>query len=50
MNEFTPIQSLAGGVLIGLAAALLMVVHGRIAGLTGILSDLLPPARSGDRA
>jgi len=43
MTEFTPIQSLAGGALIGLAAVLLMAVHGRIAGVTGILAGLLPP-------
>ena len=41
MTEFTPLASLLGGVLIGLAAVLLMAVHGRIAGMTGILSGLL---------
>lgn len=44
MTEFTPYISLAGGVLIGLAATLLMALHGRIAGMTGILSGVLPPA------
>ena len=48
MTEFTPLQSLAGGALIGLAAVLLMAVHGRIAGITGILSGLLPPAPAPD--
>jgi uncharacterized membrane protein YedE/YeeE len=43
LTEFTPLQSLAGGLLIGLAAVLLMAVNGRIAGITGILSGLLPP-------
>ena len=43
MTTFTPLQSLAGGAMIGLAAVLLMVLHGRIAGITGILSGLLPP-------
>lgn len=42
MTEFTPWSSLAGGALIGLAAVLLMALHGRIAGLTGILSGVLP--------
>ena len=42
-TEFTPFASLIGGVMIGLAATLLMAVHGRIAGLTGILSGVLPP-------
>jgi len=42
-TQFTPLQSLLGGALIGLSAALLMVLHGRIAGITGVLSGLLPP-------
>lgn len=48
MTEFTPIQSFLGGSLIGLAAVLLMAVHGRIAGITGILGGLLPPAPAKD--
>ncbi len=40
-TEFTPIASLAGGVLIGLAAVLLMLFHGRIAGATGILTGVI---------
>jgi uncharacterized protein len=43
LTQFTPWQSLAGGMLIGLAATLLMLLHGRIAGVTGILGGLLPP-------
>lgn len=43
MTEFTPVASLFGGILIGLAAVLLMAFHGRIAGLTGILSGVIPP-------
>jgi uncharacterized membrane protein YedE/YeeE len=35
-TEFTPWLSLAGGVLIGLSAILLMMLNGRIAGMTGI--------------
>ncbi len=42
-TEFTPLTSLAGGLLIGLAAVLLMAANGRIAGISGILSRLLPP-------
>ncbi len=42
-TEFTPFQSLSGGMLIGLAATLLMLLHGRVAGVTGILAGLLPP-------
>jgi uncharacterized protein len=43
MTEFTPFQSLFGGVLIGLSAVLLMAFHGRVAGMTGILSGVIPP-------
>ena len=47
MTDFTPFQSLLGGALIGLSAVLLMAFHGRIAGITGILSGVIPPL-SGD--
>lgn len=47
MTDFTPLASFAGGMLIGLSAVLLMAFHGRIAGMTGILSGLLPPAAPG---
>lgn len=40
-TEFTPWTSLGGGALIGLAAVLLMGLHGRILGATGVLSGLL---------
>lgn len=43
MTTFTPWLALAGGTLIGLSAVLLMALHGRIAGMTGILSGLVPP-------
>lgn len=46
-NSFTPWSSLAGGMLIGLAAALLILFNGRIAGISGILGGLLRP-RQGD--
>ncbi len=42
-TTFTPWTSLAGGALIGLAAVLLMAASGRIAGISGIASRLLPP-------
>ncbi len=45
MTEFTPIASLAGGALIGLSAVLLMAFEGRIAGISGIASKILPPYR-----
>jgi len=47
-SEFTPWRSLAGGMLIGLAAALLVLLQGRIAGISGVLGGLLG-ANAGDR-
>ena len=38
---FTPWHSLAGGALIGLAASLLLLGNGQIAGISGILGNLL---------
>lgn len=43
--HFTPWSSLAGGLLIGLAAALLLLGNGRIAGISGIVGGLLRPAQ-----
>ncbi|MBM70389.1 MAG: YeeE/YedE [Haliea sp.] len=40
---FTPWHSLAGGALIGLAASLLLLGNGQIAGISGILGNLLKP-------
>lgn len=45
-NEFTPMTSLAGGVLIGLAAVMLMAGLGRIAGITSIVAGLFSSVRS----
>jgi uncharacterized membrane protein YedE/YeeE len=42
-TAFTPWSALAGGVLIGLAAALLVLLNGRIAGISGIVGGLLTP-------
>lgn len=44
-NAFTPGAALAGGALIGLAAALLWLLNGRIAGISGVLGGLLKPVR-----
>lgn len=44
-NAFTPASALAGGALIGLAAALLWLLNGRIAGISGVLGGLLKPVR-----
>ena len=48
MTEFTPWASLAGGTLIGLAAVLLMALHGRIMGATGILAGAVLERKPGD--
>ena len=46
-TDFTPIASFAGGLLIGAAAVLLMLVQGRILGATGILRNaILPTSRA----
>lgn len=44
-SHFTPWASFAGGLLIGLAAALLLLFNGRIAGISGILGGLLRPVK-----
>lgn len=43
--HFTPWRSLAGGLLIGLAAVAFVLLNGRIAGISGILGGLLRPSR-----
>lgn len=43
-THFTPWQSLVGGVLIGIAAAMFVLLNGRIAGISGIVGGLLKPA------
>lgn len=44
-NNFTPWASLAGGILIGAASALLILFSGRLLGVSGILGGLLAPRR-----
>ena len=46
-THFTPWASLAGGILLGLASALFILVNGRVLGISGILGGLLRP-RAGD--
>lgn len=41
MEHFSPVSALAGGLLIGVAASLLLWLNGRIAGIAGIASGLL---------
>jgi uncharacterized membrane protein YedE/YeeE len=48
-THFTPLAGLAGGVLLGVAAAMLVLFNARIAGISGVLGGLIRPAR-GDSA
>lgn len=49
MNDLTPLSALAGGALIGLSASLLLLTHGKIAGVSGLFGGLLQP-KTEDRA
>lgn len=46
MESFTPLTAALGGALIGLASAVLWLGNGRIAGISGIFGQLLPPAQT----
>jgi uncharacterized membrane protein YedE/YeeE len=46
-THFTPWASLSGGVLLGIASAMMVLLSGRILGISGILGGLLAP-RTGD--
>lgn len=41
--HFTPWASLTGGIILGVASAIFILVNGRILGISGILGGLLPP-------
>jgi uncharacterized membrane protein YedE/YeeE len=43
--HFTPWASLAGGLLIGFATAMLLLFNGKIAGISGIVGGLLRPVK-----
>ncbi|MDI3274598.1 YeeE/YedE family protein [Pseudomonas sp. MDT1-16] len=45
--HFTPWSALTGGALIGLAASVMLVANGRVAGISGLLGSLLAPGGSG---
>jgi hypothetical protein len=53
MDNFTPVSALIGGALIGLSASLLMLFHGRIAGISSLVAEVALPSaspRAGDRS
>jgi uncharacterized membrane protein YedE/YeeE len=45
--NFTPWASLSGGILLGVASALFILLNGRVLGISGILGGLLTP-KAGD--
>ena len=45
MHNFTPLASLFGGMLIGLSASAMLLLDGKIAGISGILAGVLKPVR-----
>ncbi len=49
MDQFTPLASTVGGALIGLSASVMLLLHGRIAGISGIVGGVLE-RRAGDFA
>ncbi len=48
MNDFTPISATLGGLIIGVSATLLLLSHGKIAGISGIVGGLFRPFDSAD--
>ena len=42
-EHFTPWASLSGGLMLGVASALFILLNGRILGISGILGGLMPP-------
>ncbi len=46
MENFTPLSALIGGIMIGVSASVLLLVTGRVAGISGIAGGLVPPARA----
>jgi uncharacterized protein len=48
MENFTPVQGLIGGIIVGLAATMLLWFNGRIAGISGIFNGMITIRRKGD--
>jgi len=46
MENFTPVSSLIGGLMIGLAAAGLLLCTGQVAGISGIVAGVLRPVKN----
>jgi uncharacterized membrane protein YedE/YeeE len=50
MENFTPYSSLAGGILLGISASILMYLNGRIAGISGIVGGILSNSSAAEKA
>jgi uncharacterized membrane protein YedE/YeeE len=50
MENFTPYSSLAGGILLGISASILMYLNGRIAGISGIVGGILNNPSAAEKA
>ncbi|MEW5008745.1 YeeE/YedE family protein [Cycloclasticus sp. 46_83_sub15_T18] len=50
MENFTPYSSLAGGILIGISASVLMLLNGRIAGISGIIAGIFNVSALSEKA
>lgn len=46
MHNFTPLRALLGGVLIGLASALILLAQGKVAGISGMFGGMFRPTSS----
>jgi len=42
-TNFTPWASLTGGIILGVASAIFILINGRVLGISGILGGLMPP-------
>ena len=49
ITEFTPVSAAIGGALIGIACTLLLVLYGKIAGISGIVKSVFAKVSSGSR-
>jgi uncharacterized membrane protein YedE/YeeE len=45
MHNFTPVTALMGGILIGLSASAMLLLEGKLAGISGICAGVLNPAK-----
>ncbi|MCC2604306.1 YeeE/YedE family protein [Planctobacterium marinum] len=41
MTEFTPLMAMVGGVFIGLAGVILLLAHGRVMGVSGLVGNII---------